>query len=920
MFGLTKNSSFKVYSIDKTPTDADRTFVLEHDGIAFYHANGDFYYVEDGVVNEIYVADTGYVNQAPDSVLLVEIGAGDYRLFFVANSNASLHKKLYTFDFTTKTVTAQVETNPGGSDAITNLISPQAGGFVYFVSTNSSGFSKLYQWQSDGVAPVQISDTRPGASDSVTVQCAYSNGVIFKANNSSGFNKSYVFLSGQTVRQISETRSGANDNATNFVVSGNHAFYRSNNSAGLSKPYQCDLSGYNTDTMTSVEATDVFPGGASAPTFTENSVLDGFMYYTATMTGGFVKLYKWALGNSSHSQVSETRPGASDAPTIWTVFNSKLYYVSTNSSGFSKLYSYDGSVQAQVTETRSGASDSPIQIGVFNSKLYYRSTNATGNKVYSWDGSVQAQVTNTGTTNDLLGVVAHIGTTGIYIILTSGTAGGKLYKWDGTTLTQAAEVRTGATEVGTSLYGATDSVYYEATELNLPKTSCWHWDGTTRTKLPEVITYTTTSTFSYPLSISGVTAYAVEYKGNIYFSSVVDGGTVRKTLMWDGKTITSPFGVGTSGSWTVNDAPFNYYVWNDKLVFSSNNSSSAAKNWTWDGTTLTQITQTAATASADRAVDAYGFLALGSNLYWRGNNSSNFSKLYKWSGSGAPAVVTETVAGGNDAPQWMTVMGDSIYYQAVLGGFTKLFRYNGTSRTQVTETRSGANDSPTQLCAHSGSLYYSSVNSSGFTKLYRFNGTTRTQVTETFASNNDSPSYLISYGDSIYYRSFTAASTSKLFRFNGTTRTQVTATNAGGSDNIGGSVLNATGRPQGGDMVVFKDKLYYKAWNASSQYKLYCWDGTTLTQITNINGSGNDIFDQSYPSIMALDYKGVIWRGYDASGVVTIYAYNGTSVVEIDLDKSGADAWSYPWKLSSRTGVFLGENWRDASGSIIVVK
>ena len=179
------NSSAYLFSTDGTSINQETTFPVGPNS-PMVELNGEIYFVgitgsslvklfkHDGTsVTQVSDMNAAAVSEGIDQ--LTKVGS---KLYFLAQSNASFHTKLFEFDGESFKQISNI--NDGESDII-GRIYPGASN-VYFTASTSVGH-KLFKY--DGVSTVRISDTAPGESDDLIYFTEFNGGIYFSATGAS---------------------------------------------------------------------------------------------------------------------------------------------------------------------------------------------------------------------------------------------------------------------------------------------------------------------------------------------------------------------------------------------------------------------------------------------------------------------------------------------------------------------------------------------------------------------------------------------------------------------------------------------------------------------------------------------------------------------------------------------------------------
>ena len=352
----------------------------------------------------------------------------------------------------------------------------------------------------------------------------------------------------------------------------------------------------------------------------------------------------------------------------------------------------------------------------------------------------------------------------------------------------------------------------------------------------------------------------------------------------------------------VSDDIWGLTVFNGTLYFIAYNETTGSKLYSYDGNTITQISNINDSAGDDPENPIVFNGALYFGAY---NNSIAGYKLYSYDGVGTITQVSNINDGGDDQIYNPAVVFNGDLYFTAYNGTTgdKLYRYDGVNPiTQVTDINViGGGDNISSLTVFDGTLYFDANNGTTGDKLYSYDdvSNTVTQISDIAAGGGgDQVSNLTVFNDSLY---FTASSDpsmgyQKLYSYDGeNTITQISNINDGLND-------------QPSELVVFNDALYFIAINNPDlrYFKLYKYDGTNITQISNIIDGGNDFNSSGYQPVVfngalyftafsATNVEASVSNGPQSMGFpLKLYRYDGTKITQIsDINKNLMDKPSY---------------------------
>lgn len=220
----------------------------------------------------------------------------------------------------------------------------------------------------------------------------------------------------------------------------------------------------------------------------------------------------------------------------------------------------------------------------------------------------------------------------------------------------------------------------------------------------------------------------------------------------------------------------------------------------------------------------------------------------------------------------MMVHGNQLTFMASAAWKSKLFAVETNGTLKQVSNFSGWSDyidAPAYSSTY-GLISLASPNSSTTRKLMAYTPAAFKQLSATtYATGSFMP--IGDFGGNFYFVGKNSGGYFKLYRYNGTQVTQIT-------DIRGSSASDFPSVVSPG--AVFNSKLYFRAYNSNGYQKLYSFDGTAIKQITNINGNFADDLQAGDPAPVVLNSK-LYLHGRDASNFATLISYDGSSVKKI---------------------------------------
>jgi Tol biopolymer transport system component len=207
------------------------------------------------------------------------------------------------------------------------------GSYLYFVSRNSSGNTKLYR--TDGVTLIQISDIRPGASDDIDCLIALNSKLYFSASDSSGNSKFFRYdPATSAITQVSDIFSETDDSiAQSLMAFGNSIYFSMENADGENYLYRFD-----TETNQITQITQ-FVDGDEGDDPQGMTALGNSLYFTANTAlvesnAAQPRIFRYQPDTHALSQITDH-----DSELI-AAADGKLYYKGTVPEGYSNENRY----------------------------------------------------------------------------------------------------------------------------------------------------------------------------------------------------------------------------------------------------------------------------------------------------------------------------------------------------------------------------------------------------------------------------------------------------------------------------------------------------------------------------------------------------------------------------------------------------
>ncbi len=228
-------------------------------------------------------------------------------------------------------------------------------------------------------------------------------------------------------------------------------------------------------------------------------------------------------------------------------------------------------------------------------------------------------------------------------------------------------------ELSPSDYCALGNIMYFAASDTSRGEEIWKSDGTYDGTVP-ITNFPGTGTIQL--------SYLTAWRGNIYFRADNGTGIACGEELWKtdgteaGTVLLKDIAVGSGGSNPYYFAPAGNY-----LYFTADDGG-GSKLWRTDGTTVGTIPLN--TVFPD---DGENMIAFGNTLMFAGGNATNGTELWKSDGTPAGTVMVKDINPNtaNSYPDYMTIMGNAVYFSANDGTSNgrELWKSDGTTAGTV---------------------------------------------------------------------------------------------------------------------------------------------------------------------------------------------------------------------------------------------
>ena len=250
----------------------------------------------------------------------------------------------------------------------------------------------------------------------------------------------------------------------------------------------------------------------------------------------------------------------------------------------------------------------------------------------------------------------------------------------------------------------------------------------------------------------------------------------------------------------------------------------------FDGETLSKV--------ADVVPEHSGVVFQDSLLYNTNANSGTIFVVIDETGVSTVPAPPGTDFAFYSEPQYMTVVGDQLYFRLEKSGW-ELWKYDGRTVSLAADIRPGLSSglNPSSLTEFQDQLYFIANDGLTGSELWRFDGTTASQV----ADMNPGPDGGLSTGtfstgtfselnDELYFVANDGVSNTSLWKTDGTVVSRVTDISADTTVSVGSPYTAA-----------FDGAVYFVAEEGDSGLGLWKTDGVTVAAVANPNPHGDFI-------------------------------------------------------------------------------
>ncbi|MEP6675978.1 MAG: ELWxxDGT repeat protein [Ferruginibacter sp.] len=527
------------------------------------------------------------------------------------------------------------------------------------------------------------------------------------------------------------------------------------------------------------------------------------------------------------------------------ILNGKLYFAATDYQG-REPWKTDGTssgtvIIKDILSNVPNYSSNPHSMVGFGSTTYFFTGDSSSSQLWKIGTDDSARFVMGGF------IYPHdVVSAGNYIFLSGkmqgSSVGQELLRFDPSAVSiQAFDINPGAASSDPRfLTVKRDSVFFSADDGTTGR-ELWIYDPISFNKVDEVSDINTGVDPSDPYDIV-IYHDSIFFSGNsgpdgveIFYSDGLVGGAGTGVLAF----------INNNNGGADSSNPANKTIFNNKIIFSANDSSHGTELWAYDGTTgVTDILADINTSSPGAASNPgkYGFHQAGLFLYFAANDGVHGNELWRTDGNfgGTTALVQDINTSGNSDPQSMYNVGDTLIFAANNGSGPQIWRakFNTAALIQAIQPALSSNW-PQLFASYNNKIYFSADNGSSGIELYSTNGLSAGTglVKDIFnngsATNSNIP-WLENFSSAIFFAATKNSLTEPdgLYKTDGTFAGTVEVVAPGGA--TGFYVASPAGKAAG-------SLLFFRGHNNAAGEELWKSDGTAggTALVKDINAGTN---------------------------------------------------------------------------------
>lgn len=505
------------------------------------------------------------------------------------------------------------------------------------------------------------------------------------------------------------------------------------------------------------------------------------------------------------------------------VFDNKVFFAGNDGINGYELWAYDGiNLPYMVAELNSNGNSTPKKFTIFQNKLYFMaSTSTQNNLIWVYDGAnppSHAPSLNSPNSNSFADAFIVFDNQ-LFCTRFNTNVGIELYRYDGTNAPiLVQDINPGSASASPRNFIVYDNKLFFTARNAVIGEELWSYDGTQVTLVADINTGNSSASFS--------SGEFIVYNNQLIFSA--DNGINGKELWtYDGTqlNILDDLYLGPIGS-----EPKNLTVLDNKLYFSCFDS--IPYLWVYDGTNINTVTT--------EIFNPRTFSIFQDKLLFQGYYSYSINGVIDWDwgsfiydGTSEPQLIGKkrTTTDASSAIKNLTTYKGMLYFSALDElNETKLWSFNGLleDSNNVKLVQNSYVSYPENLIVHKDKLYFSGQIDGQNNLIWQYDGMNQpTAFSDSFPINNvfiNSVGNFCEYQDQLFFTSNNYATHDyELWSIN---EGQLSAI-------IGDSILYKKSTPR--DLLVYKGNLYFVLDSYFNGEEIWKYDGTHLTLITDLS-------------------------------------------------------------------------------------
>lgn len=805
-------------------------------------------------------------------------------VYFTASSNSYGENNLYKTDGTAAGTVLLNMTSTGDTFKGINDFANLNGRIIFSAANTSNGLYGIYSSDGTTLETTKILDIP--SSNHLSPLGVMNNILYFSRYQSSTGSELWrtdgTALGTYLLKDINP--GAASSYFAFFSIINNVAYFRAYSSNEGNELWKTDGTSSGT-----VMVKDIYPGSSSS-NIDNFIVLGGNLYFTASDIESGNELWKTDGTQAGTVLVKDIYSGSGGSKSSYfKIFNNKLFFTADNGSG-KKIWFSDGTPYGTQT-LKNSLYYLPYYSEIFavlNDQLIFcASDGINGIELWKSDGTEAGTVLlkdintfSAWNNNNTFSQLPNLTVAGnnLFFLANDGIHGGELWKTDGTP-NGTVLVKDIDNSFTSSDYQAFSFKSVGATIVFMARPSAndtnemWLSDGSEAgtVKVKDI---------QPALNIELVRSLSFSL-GNYMFFTAYNSITGHELYRTDGTGLNTILVKDVTQILTSSLNEGDRFIhFNDLTFFTGNDGKVGRELWVTDGTPQStflyrDFSQTPIdvasypTGTTNFSTVFNNFTVFNNELYW----TTNGSFLWKTNGLTAPAKVFYT-NGGTSGKAIFGQLNNELY---LLMGY-KLYRGNGNPNDLYTSFNVlhsllampnwdvNVSDSVARMIPYNGRLYFvaNGFNNAGY-ELWRTDGTAAgtVMVKDIYPGSSDSNPYgFIVYNNKLYFIATNGTNGYELWQSDGTNAgtTIVMDLNPGSNNGFFTAPISSDSY---GVLIIFNNKLYFRADNGVSGHELWQSDGTVAgTVLVNnlMSGMGSSYPNALMPNGNRLYFSAFIYR------------------------------------------------------------